>query len=230
MTATGLLPLVSLLLICLTIYRWRPSTGNQSGALFAFMSGSTLWGVLLVAVTEVLSLFEAITFPALLIFWTVAAIVSAVLYIRVRRKYPIPPFKPVLPYSLAQRFLLAAILAIIATIGAVAFIAPPKTWDSMDYHMPRILYWIQNQTVEFYPTHFPSQNQLAPGAEYIEMHLQLLSSSDLFANFVQWYALIGCMVASAFLCLRFGLGRTAALCAALFIATIPMGILEASST
>ena len=230
MTTAGLLPLVTLLLICLTIYRWRPSTGNQSGALYAFMSGSTIWGVVLLAATEVLSIFEAIIFSSLLIFWTVAAIVSALLYIGVRRKYPMPPLKPVLPYSLAQKFLLAAILAIIATIGAVAFIAPPNTWDSMDYHMPRILYWIQNRTVEFYPTHFPSQNQLAPGAEYILMHLQLLSGSDLFANFVQWYALIGCMVASAFLCMRFGLGRTAALCSALFIATIPMGILEASST
>lgn len=230
MTAAGMLPLVSLLLICLTIYRWRPSAGNQRGALNAFLSGSTLWGVILVAVTEVLSFFEAITFSSLLIFWIVAAIVSAVLYSWVRRKYPMPPLKPVLPYSLAQKFLLAAILAIIATIGAIAFIAPPNTWDSMYYHMPRVVYWIQNQMVEFYPTHYPSQNQLAPGAGYIVMHLQLLSGSDLFANFVQWYALIGCMVASAFLCMRFGLGRTAALCSALFIATIPMGILEASST
>lgn len=230
MTAVGLLPLISLLLICLTIYRWRPSAGNQSGALYAFMSGSTLWGVVLVAATEVLSFFGAITFSSLLSFWTAAAIVSAVFWIRVRRKYPVPPGNPWPRYSLGQKLLLAAILAITATIGAIAFIAPPNTWDSMYYHMPRVVYWIQNQTVEFYPTHYPSQNQLAPGAEHIVMHLQLLSGSDRLANFVQWYALIGCMVASAFLCLRFGLGRTAALCSALFVATIPMGILEASST
>jgi len=230
MTAVGLLPLVSLLLICLTIYRWRPCAGNQSGALFAFVSGSTLWGAVLAAATEVLSFFEALTFPCLLSFWTAAAIVSAVLCIRVQRKYPVPPGKPWPRYSLGEKLLLAAILAITATIGAIAFIAPPNTWDSMYYHMPRVLYWMQNRTVEFYPTHFSSQNQLAPGAEYIVMHLQLLSGSDRLANFVQWYAFIGCMVASAFLCLRFGLGRTAALFSALFIATIPMGILEASST
>ena len=100
----------------------------------------------------------------------------------------------------------------------------------MDYHMPRVLYWIQNRTVEFYPTHLLSQNRMGPGADYAVMHLQLLSGSDHLANFVQWYAMIGCMVASTFLCSRFGLGRTAALCSALFIATIPMGILEASST
>src|SRR5581483_11809771 len=74
------------------------------------------------------------------------------------------------------------------------------------------------------------QNQMGPGAAYIVMHLQLLSGSDALANFVQWYALIGCMAGSVFLCRRFGLGRTPALCSALFVTTIPMGILEASST
>lgn len=230
MTAVGLLPLVSLLFICLTIFRWRSVGGNPGSWPYAFLSGSTLWGTLLVAATEIFSFFEALTFPCLLVFWTLAGIVSAVLYVRVRREYPVPPGELWPRFSLGQKFLLAAILAITATIGAIAFIAPPNTWDSMYYHMPKVLYWIQNQTVEFYPSHFPSQNQLAPGAEYIIMHLQLLSGSDRLANFVQWYALIGCMVASVFLCRRFGLGRTAALCSALFIATIPMGILEASST
>ncbi|MEI8205548.1 MAG: glycosyltransferase family 39 protein [Kiritimatiellales bacterium] len=230
MTAVGLLPLISLLFFCLTIFRWRSAGGNPGSGQYAFLSGSTLWCALLVIATETFSFFEALTFPCLLVFWTSAGIVSAVLYIRVRREYPVPPGKLWPRYSLGQKLLLAAILAITATIGAIAFIAPPNTWDSMYYHMPKVLYWIQNQTVEFYPTHFSSQNQLAPGAEYIVMHLQLLSGSDRLANFVQWYALIGCMVASAFLCRRFGLNRTAALSSALFIATIPMGILEASST
>jgi hypothetical protein len=230
MTAIGLLPLISLLFFCLTIFRWRSAGGNPGSGQYAFLSGSTLWCALLVIATETFSFFEALTFPSLLVFWTSAGIVSALLYLRVRREYPVPPGNLWPRYSLGQKLLLAAILAITATIGAIAFIAPPNTWDSMYYHMPKVLYWIQNQTVEFYPTHFPSQNQLAPGAEYIVMHLQLLSGSDRLANFVQWYALIGCMVASAFLCRRFGLNRTAALCSALFIATIPMGILEASST
>ncbi|MBM3861550.1 MAG: hypothetical protein FJ395_18145 [Verrucomicrobia bacterium] len=230
MTIVGLLPLVSLLFTCLTMYRWRLAAGDPDSRLYAFLGGSTLWGTLLVVATETLSLFEGITFSSLLVFWTVAGIGSAALYVATLRKCPPQPRQPGARFSFGQILLLIAILAITATIGSIAFIGPPNTWDSMDYHMPRVLYWIQNQTVEFYPTHFTSQNQLAPGAEYIVMHLQLLSGSDRLANFVQWYALIGCMVASAFLCLRFGLGRTAALCSALFIATIPMGILEASST
>lgn len=230
MTILGLLPLVSLLFICLIVYRRRSAAGDPSGGLYAFLSGSTLWGALLVAATETLSFFDALTFLNVLVFWTLVGIVSAVLYFRVRLNNPVPLGKPWPRYSLGQKLLLAAILGISATIATVAFIGPPNTWDSMDYHMARVLHWIQNQTVEFYPTHFSSQNQLAPGAEYIVMHLQILSGSDRLANFVQWYALIGCMVSSTFLCYRFGLGRTAALCSALFIASIPMGVLEASST
>jgi hypothetical protein len=230
MTMVGLLPLASLLFICLTIFRWRSATGGPSSGLYAFMGGSALWALLLVAATETLSLFEGLTFSCLVVFWTAAAMVALMLYIAMRRKYPPQSGQPRSRFSVGQLLLLAAILAITATIGVIAFIGPPNTWDSMDYHMPRVLYWMQNRTVEFYPTHFTSQNQLAPGAEYMVLHLQLLSGSDRLANFVQWYALIGCMVAAAFLCARFGLGRTAALCSALFIATIPMGILEASST
>jgi hypothetical protein len=230
MTFLGLLPVVSLLFICLAIFRWRSAGGYPGGGPYAMLSGSTLWGALLVAVTETFSLFEGLTFSCMVVFWAAAAIISAMLYVAAARKYP-PQSGPTQPrFSIGQILLLTAILAITATIGAIAFIGPPNTWDSMDYHMPRVLYWIQNRTVAFYPTHFTSQNQLAPCAEYIAMHFQLLSGSDRLANFVQWYALIGCMVAAAFLCARFGLGRTAALCSALFIVTIPMGILEASST
>jgi 4-amino-4-deoxy-L-arabinose transferase-like glycosyltransferase len=230
MTVVGLLPLVSLLFICLTIFRWRSASGDPDRGLYALLSGTTVWCALLVAVTETLSLVDRLTFPHVLAFWTVAAIVSAALYGAVLRKYlPGPrPARP--PYSSGQVLLLAAILAITAMIGSIAFIAPPNTWDSMDYHMPRVLYWIQNRTVDFYPTYCSRQNQMGPGAAYIVMHLQLLSGSDALANFVQWYALIGCMAGSVFLCRRFRLGRTAALCSALFVATIPMGILEASST
>lgn len=230
MTIVGLLPFVSLLFLCLSMHRWRSATADPDSGLYAFLGGSTLWATLLVIATETLSLFEALTFPCLVALWAVAAVSFAALYVATSRLYPLQPRQPRPRFSPGQILLLAAILAITATIGAVAFIGPPNTWDSMDYHMPRVLYWIQNRTVGFYPTHFPSQNQLAPGAEYVVTHLQLLSGSDRLANFVQWYAFIGCMVASAFLCSRFGLGRTAALCSALFVATIPMGVLEASST
>lgn len=230
MTALGLLPPVSLLFICLTILRRRSAAGDPDCGSYAFLAGSALWGAILVAATETLSLFDALTFPHLLVFWAVAAMASAALYVATRRKYPPHP-EPSRPrYTPGQGLLLAAILTIAATIGTVAFIGPPNTWDSMDYHMPRVLFWIQNRTVDFYPTHFTSQNQLAPGAEYAILHLHLLGGSDRLAGFVQGYAFVGCMVASAFLCARFGLGRTAALCSALFVATIPMGILEASST
>jgi hypothetical protein len=230
LTVAGFLPLLGLLFICLTIHRRRSAAGDPNSGLYAFLSGSTLWTALLVAATETLSLVAALTSSCLAVFWTAAAVLSAVLYIATLRKFPPQPRQPRPRYSLGQMLLLAAILAIAATIGSVAFIGPPNTWDSMDYHMPRVLYWIQNRTVDFYPTHCARQNWAGPGAAYVVMHFQMMSGSDHFANFVQWGAMIGCLIASTFLCARFGLGRTAALCSALFIAAIPMGTLEASST
>ena len=129
MTLTGFLPLVSLLLICLTIYRRRSAAGYADSGAYALLSGSTLWAALLVAATEVLSFFQALTFPSLLSFWVVAAVVSAILSITALRKSPASPRKPRPGYSLGQKLLLTAILAITATIGLVAFIGPPNTWQ-----------------------------------------------------------------------------------------------------
>ena len=50
-------------------------------------------------------------------------------------------------------------------LGIVALTAPPNTWDSMTYHMPRVEHWIENRNVEPYPTHILRQLSLGPGAE-----------------------------------------------------------------
>src|SRR3982750_168977 len=119
MTVVGLLPLISLLFICLTIRRWRSASKDPDPGLYALLSGTTVWAVLLAAVTEALSLVGRLTFPHLLAFWTVAALVSAALYGAARRKYLPGPRPARAPYSFGQVLLLAAILAITATIGCI---------------------------------------------------------------------------------------------------------------
>lgn len=80
---------------------------------------------------------------------------------------------------------------IIGTVGFIAFIAPTSQWGSVSYHMSRIMHWIQNRSLKFYPTLIPRQLHLNPWAEYALLHLQLLSGSDRFANLLQWISWIG---------------------------------------
>lgn len=111
-----------------------------------------------------------------------------------------------------------------------ALVYPPNNFDSMTYHMARVVYWIQNGSVAYYPTPYDPQNLMSPGAEYVILLLQLLSDTDVFANLVQFlsfYLLISAM--PSFLRLL-GIRRRIANWGLILAATLPMGVLQATST
>ena len=90
-----------------------------------------------------------------------------------------------------------ALGAILAVTGAIALLAPPNTWDSMTYHMPRVAHWSQAGSVAHYPTHILRQLWLGPWARSSRsLHLYLLTGGDRLANLVQWLAFAGCVAGS----------------------------------
>jgi hypothetical protein len=120
--------------------------------------------------------------------------------------------------------------AILAVTGAIALLAPPNTWDSMTYHMPRVAHWSQAGSVAHYPTHVIRQLWLGPGAEFAIAHLYVLTGGDRLANLVQWAAFAGCIIGSAIVAGELGGGVRARAVAAIACATVPMAIAQASST
>ena len=111
-----------------------------------------------------------------------------------------------------------------------ALISPPNNWDSMTYHMSRVEYWIQNKGIFFFKTNNPRQNVLAPFSEFLILHFQILSGSDIFANLVQWISLIIGLTAVSLICKEFGLDKRLQLISAIFICSLPIVLLQASST
>jgi len=112
----------------------------------------------------------------------------------------------------------------------VSWLAPPNTNDSLAYHMPRVMHWIQDRSVAGYPTAIERQIWNPPGAEYIILHFTLLAGSDRLANFVQWGSLLGSLVAASLVAACLGAGRRGQWLAAWLVLTIPMAILQATST
>ena len=111
-----------------------------------------------------------------------------------------------------------------------ALISPPNNWDSMTYHMSRVEYWIQNKAIFFFKTNNPRQNVLAPFSEFLILHFQILSGSDVFANLVQWISLIIVLNVVSLICKEFELGQKLQLVSAVFICSLPIVLLQASST
>ena len=116
------------------------------------------------------------------------------------------------------------------TIGLIALIAPPNTNDSMSYHMSRVVHWQQNHSIAHYPTHILRQIVLPPGAELAILHLQILSESDRFANLVQWLSVAAGLCGVSLIAKELGADVRGQILSVVVCATLPMVILQASST
>jgi hypothetical protein len=196
----------------------------------AFIRAAILLGVALVAGTELLSALHAITFGGIVALWTaIAAMAASFLVWRpVRAVTAEPADRSRLPLDVWTIIVALGIFA--AAIAVIGLIAPPNTGDTLEYHMPKVLQWVQNHSVAFFPTAVPRQIDLGPGAEYGILHLQLLSGSDRFANMVEWFAFLGSIIAVSLIAQRLGATVRGQALAAVFAATTPMGIMQASST
>lgn len=210
--------LAALLLFCCIFKKHRC---GRSALIFA----AIIWGVLVTLFTEALSLLSVLTVPTLTISWAAVALASLLSLIRIKRGAGAPA--SLTPPLIAVTAVVAIIVAVIALI---ALISPPNNVDSMVYHLSRVMHWIQNRSVAYYPTHILRQLYQRPWAEYAILHLQLLSGGDRFANLVQWFSMAGSVVGVSLIARRLGADLRAQVYAAAVAVTIPMGILQASGT
>ncbi|MEH2425335.1 MAG: hypothetical protein V7K48_31860 [Nostoc sp.] len=226
-----ILPLASFIAIFLLINQirtdWRES----------LILSSTYWGILLTAITEVLSFFKLITFGWILGTWGLIFIILIYLYFRLNNQI-VPTsernnssqIKKYIKIKFSINLLLYGIGFVVATVGLIAIIAPPNNWDSMDYHMSRVAYWIQNHSVAHYPTSYTPQLYQNPWSEFVILHSKILSGGDYFANLVQWLSMIGCIIGVSLIAKQLGADLRGQVFSAVVTGTIPMGILQASST
>ncbi len=193
----------------------------------SFLKASVLFGATIAISTELLSVVRAITLFPLVAFWGSGCLALAL----VSRKSRFDPAGLLADLRGAGRmpwtWPLAAVLLITFLAG---LLAAPNTWDAMTYHMSRVMHWIQNGSVAHYPTNITRQLYSNPWAEYAILHLQVLNfGSDLLANHVQWFSLLGCLVATSLIVAEFGFGRNAQLLASCLVVSIPVAILQANT-
>ncbi|MBB5057766.1 4-amino-4-deoxy-L-arabinose transferase-like glycosyltransferase [Granulicella aggregans] len=191
----------------------------------------------LVTISELLSIPYLLTGPALSVAWLITLAGATFFLLRTKKLRPSVPageHRPAvhLPPDLGGLdIVLAAIAcAILAIIGVVAIVVPPNSWDVMEHHMPRVLFWVSNHTLRPFPTPDYTQIVLGNAAEIITLNSYLLSGSDRFANLVEFFSLAGSAIAVTLIASRFGARRTGQLLAALFVLTIPELLLESSGS
>ena len=218
-----LIPIAYLLLAALYL---RIGRGWRECLLFAAVT----WGILLVAITEALSFAHLITLGGIAVAWGLVILLAAgaLFYLGLpdwddgREPPDLPP---------RSVFLLIGAVAIIAILlGVVAIVGAPNTMDAMTYHLGRVIHWTQNQSLAFYATNIPRQLHMSPGAEFAVLHVQVLAGTDYLVNLVQWTAMVGSLIGVSLIARELGASARGQALAAAVCITIPMGILQSSTT
>lgn len=194
----------------------------------AFLAAQAVNGALIVAATEGLSAFHALSWGPLTVFWSLICLLNLVCLHLLRQRPKAVRF--FVPFTFLDKIILVAVGIITAVTGVVALISPPNNYDSMIYHMARVAHWAHNGTVANYPTHTLLQLVIPPFSAYAILQTYILSGSDRLANLVQWNSLVASLVGVSLAAEILGGARRAQLIAVLFAATLPMSILQASST
>lgn len=208
----------SLLLLCLARRRgacWRESA----------IQAGLAWGIITIFLTEVLSLVGRLEVTGLALAWV--AVDVSLLVIVWKRSSGGPIWEsPFAGLGRAEWVMLAGIALILFFTALIALLAPPNHIDTLSYHLPRIVYWLQQGGVGFYPTDDGRQLHQPPGAEYGVLQLHALAGSDRFDSMIQWSAFPLSIVAVSLIARRLGAERRGQIIAAVICATIPQGILQ----
>jgi hypothetical protein len=231
MLLLAFLPLIAFLILFLVLTRRFPAQDWRQ----MYLRAAVLWGAYMVLETELLSFVRGITPLGLALAWVLPILAGgARIIVDVRRTVKTQHLaslpRPWLSLHWADGALLLGVTAILGITALLAWVTPPQTWDSLNYHMPRVAHWAQEKAVRHFATGIDVQNSMPPGAEMIVLQVYVLTQGDRLANFVEWFSMLGCLVAAALIARQLGAGRLGQILAVVAAATIPMGIAQASST
>jgi 4-amino-4-deoxy-L-arabinose transferase-like glycosyltransferase len=218
-----LVPLVfaGLALVC---SRWPSRQGTRE----SLVRAGLLFGAIVLLSTEALSTFDAITASAVARLWLALGVVAVSIGVLARvRGDPGDP-SDATGHSTVPGLHAAVCATILGLTLLTAVVAPPNYPDSMTYHMARIAHWIQAGSVDWFPTADPRQNFQMPLAEFVILHLQLLSGGDRWANLVQWASFLMCGAVVSLVLHELGQPARIQWAGAIVAFTVPMAILQAS--
>jgi len=221
----AVIPIFSFFLFWFNFYQknheWRQS----------FLYAAALWGSVVWFLTEIPSLFYALSFGVLMIGWLIVAAGAGCCAVFNQKAFDFGKWTLSLKtVTLTEKIILFFIVSIAVLKGISAIYSAPNTSDALSYHLTRVEHWIQNRTIANYPSHVTRELYSPPWAEYAILQLRILSQGDYFSNAVQWFSAIGSWVAVSGLAGLLGANRKGQLMAVLLAASLPMSLVQATST
>ena len=218
------LPAVAFLAIYLSLLG-KPEGSTPHGVRAPFVDALVIWGAVLAAGMEVLSLFQAIR-PA-----TLAALWAGVILAAFLLGGAVPGLRRGIQrlvatgrsLGLADKAFVVGLAVLFGVLFLTAIVSPPNNVDSVNVHMVRVVRWAQYQNLADTVTR-------PPFAEAAMLNLRVLFGDDRPVALIQWFSLLGSVVVISAVAALLGANRPGQIVAATFAASIPLAVLEASNT
>ncbi len=228
-----LLPVLSFLVTFLVLTGYNGNrTEVQAGWRHSFLQAAVTLGGYMVIYSEVLSLFHVLARPWMAACWSIALV--AVLWFGCRKGFLKKGVELVWQQIRSLRFFDISMLILLGVILLALFVvavkSPPNNTDSLNYHMSRVMHWAQDRSLRHYPTAYEAQLINPIYAELSILNLRSLWGNDRVAGLVQWFSMIGALVGVSAVAKILGANRRGQWAAIAFAASVPMGILQATST
>ncbi len=213
------------------IILWALMYGFVAGWRKAWVWANLIFSIEVWFLTESLSAGQWLNKTALVSGWIIVTLIATAFFISRRKLFRISfPLIDVSKFTLTEKIICVALTGIVIGIAVTACVGAPNTSDSMAYHLPRIVHWIQNHSLAYYPTDFLRQLVYPPFAEMGILQGLLISNHDQWVNMVQFFAMITSCISVSLIVQLLGVGRWGMLISVVFAMTFPMGIIQASST
>ncbi|MFQ5924205.1 MAG: glycosyltransferase family 39 protein, partial [Anaerolineales bacterium] len=189
-------------------------------------------GTTSLVIIELLGIAKAISGPSVTLAWLI--VLFAWLTVGLRTGHLLDGFNAVrkakMPTSWAVRGVIGAMSLVAALLLFLAWISASNNVDSLLYHLPRVAYWTQSGSLQHYAANYHHQLSMPIWAETAILQFRVLVGTDDLSNLVQWAGMAGSVLGvSAIAALMRGSTWTQ-LVAAAYAISIPMGVLQATST
>ncbi len=221
------------LLLFLNLYFGQGEQSRKKGKAECYIEGTCLFMLLLYIMTELLSVFHAVRFRTLFFLWFAFDLFLLIFFIvRNGNKGRIRLINVLKRRGRFGRYSYEYILGVIGAAALVlSVITVPYNWDSMTYHLPRIVYWVQNRSVEHYATNCIRQIASPVLGEFVNLHIYILCrGSDKLLNLLQCVSYLTCAGFVYAIAKKLKCDRLFCFIASLLYMTMPIAFAEALTT
>lgn len=184
-------------------------------------------------VTEGLSLFSALTRENVLICWGLFIVLIGVIIFVNRnnlkgfvKNYSVK----ISNKSALFKFQIMLVVILVAVMFTMSANIVPYNGDSMAYHLPRVMHWVQNKSVSYYITNDGRQLYSPPFAEYCVLQVYFLFGTDKFFNLVQWYSYVTSACVIFCVLRKRNVSQEFSMLGCILFLTMPIAIAESTTT